>query len=179
MQKIIFFDRSVNSHQKIKLRKKGRHLEIIGFILGQAHQSISVSLETEFLAPETSCQIDFRIVLKDSATCHFNGRIKIAHHASKANAFLNAKALLLSKNSHAEISPFLEIETADVTAGHSATLGKLDEEQIYYLSSRGLTKNEAENLLTEGFLSDILAKIKDDRIRRVTTHKVKRFLSQR
>lgn len=176
MQKILIFDRSVNSHQKIKLRKEGRHLEIIGLILGRAHQSISVGLETDLLAPRTSCQIDFRIVLRDSATCHFRGLIRIAKNASRADAFLRAKTLLLSKDSKAEINPSLEIEANDISAGHAATVGRLDQEQIYYLLSRGLTRIEAENLITEGFLQEALARIKNVKIRKVAVGKARKFL---
>ena len=106
-------------------------------------------------AENTRANIHIRGVVKDEAEAKISGRLKIFKGAQKTNSFLTEKVLILSDKARAEVVPDLEIEADDVKASHAATVGKIDEEQVFYLMSRGLKKQQAEDIIVEGFLKPV------------------------
>lgn len=98
-------------------------------------------------------------VMKDSATAIFNGIGKIEHGGTKANAEQESRILMLSKDARGDANPILLIDEDDVTAGHAASVGRVDELQLYYLMSRGISKQEAERLIIHGFLAPVVKEI--------------------
>ncbi|RLQ96551.1 Fe-S cluster assembly protein SufD [Falsibacillus albus] len=95
-------------------------------------------------------------VSKDSATSIFNGIGKIEHGASKANAEQESRVLMLSEKARGDANPILLIDEDDVTAGHAASVGRVDPVQLYYLMSRGISRAEAERLVIHGFLAPVV-----------------------
>ncbi|MFC4558675.1 Fe-S cluster assembly protein SufD [Virgibacillus kekensis] len=95
-------------------------------------------------------------VMKDSATSIFNGIGKIEHGASKSNAEQESRVLMLSEKARGDANPILLIDEDDVTAGHAASVGRVDPMQLYYLMSRGITQKEAERLVIHGFLAPVV-----------------------
>lgn len=95
-------------------------------------------------------------VVKDSATSIFNGIGKIEHGASKSNAEQESRVLMLSEKARGDANPILLIDEDDVTAGHAASVGRVDPLQLYYLMSRGVPKHEAERLVIHGFLAPVV-----------------------
>ncbi|MFB4169331.1 Fe-S cluster assembly protein SufD [Virgibacillus sp. JSM 102003] len=95
-------------------------------------------------------------VMKDSATSIFNGIGKIEHGASKSNAEQESRVLMLSEKARGDANPILLIDEDDVTAGHAASVGRVDPLQLYYLMSRGITQKEAERLIIHGFLAPVV-----------------------
>ncbi|WP_210365229.1 Fe-S cluster assembly protein SufD [Bacillus sp. REN3] len=95
-------------------------------------------------------------VVKDSATSIFNGIGKIEHGASKSNAEQESRVLMLSEKARGDANPILLIDEDDVTAGHAASVGRVDPLQLYYLMSRGIPKTEAERLIIHGFLAPVV-----------------------
>ncbi|KIY23283.1 Fe-S cluster assembly protein SufD [Mesobacillus subterraneus] len=95
-------------------------------------------------------------VVKDSATSIFNGIGKIEHGASKSNAEQESRVLMLSEKARGDANPILLIDEDDVTAGHAASVGRVDPLQLYYLMSRGISKHEAERLVIHGFLAPVV-----------------------
>ncbi|MBI3559193.1 SufD family Fe-S cluster assembly protein [Candidatus Gottesmanbacteria bacterium] len=162
-QKILFFKEGLTK-EEVSLEENG-NLDILGIVLGQKDDRFDIDLTTNYLKPNSAGKTEIRIVLKDHAVCNFKGLLKIGKQAHQTKAFLSIKTLLLSDGAKIETIPSLEIEANDVAAGHAATVGRPEEEQIFYLTSRGLTKIQAKNLLTEGFLGEIVNKIADDKIR--------------
>ncbi|WP_186578168.1 Fe-S cluster assembly protein SufD [Aquibacillus kalidii] len=98
-------------------------------------------------------------VMKDSASSVFNGIGKIEHGASKSNAEQESRVLMLSKDARGDANPILLIDEDDVTAGHAASVGRVDPIQLYYLMSRGISKQEAERLIIHGFLAPVVNEI--------------------
>ncbi|MCD7036278.1 Fe-S cluster assembly protein SufD [Metabacillus sp. GX 13764] len=98
-------------------------------------------------------------VNKDSATSIFNGIGKIEFGASKANAEQESRVLMLSEKARGDANPILLIDEDDVTAGHAASVGRVDPVQLYYLMSRGITKTEAERLVIYGFLAPVVKQL--------------------
>ena len=95
-------------------------------------------------------------VMKDSASSIFNGIGKIEHGASKSNAEQESRVLMLSEKARGDANPILLIDEDDVTAGHAASVGRVDPLQLYYLMSRGISKTEAERLVIHGFLAPVV-----------------------
>ncbi|MBS4190664.1 Fe-S cluster assembly protein SufD [Bacillus sp. FJAT-49705] len=95
-------------------------------------------------------------VVKDSATTIFNGIGKIEHGASKSNAEQESRVLMLNEKARGDANPILLIDEDDVTAGHAASVGRVDPLQLYYLMSRGIPKTEAERLVIHGFLAPVV-----------------------
>jgi len=91
--------------------------------------------------------------VEDGGKIVLKGKILIQKDAIGANAFLRFGVLLLGKNAKAEVNPELEILTNDVKASHAASVGQVDAEQIFYLMSRGINKEESVKLIVEAFLS--------------------------
>jgi Fe-S cluster assembly protein SufB/Fe-S cluster assembly protein SufD len=81
--------------------------------------------------------------------------IRIKEHASKSNSFLSGRSILLDKGAKSDSIPGLEIFTNDVKATHSASIAQIDEEQIFYLQTRCLTREESERIIVEGFLEPL------------------------
>ncbi len=98
-------------------------------------------------------------VMKDSASSIFNGIGKIEHGATKANAEQESRVLMLSEKARGDANPILLIDEDDVTAGHAASVGRVDPLQLYYLMSRGIPKHEAERLVIHGFLAPVVEQL--------------------
>ncbi|CAN7322600.1 Fe-S cluster assembly protein SufD [Peribacillus frigoritolerans] len=95
-------------------------------------------------------------VMKESASSIFNGIGKIEYGATKANAEQESRVLMLSEKARGDANPILLIDEDDVTAGHAASVGRVDPLQLYYLMSRGISKKEAERLVIHGFLAPVV-----------------------
>ena len=102
----------------------------------------------------------YKCILDDQSTSVFNGKIYVRPNAQKTNAFQSNKNILLSDDATINTKPQLEIWADDVKCSHGATTGQLDEEQLFYLRSRGLNKDTAKAMLLYAFAIDVLAYIK-------------------
>jgi Fe-S cluster assembly protein SufD len=91
-----------------------------------------------------------------------NGVEKILKGMKQADAYQSLKGIIASDQAIIEVNPILLIDEYDVKAGHGATIGKLDENSVYYLMSRGLTRKDAERLMINGFLNPIISEIEDE-----------------
>ena len=109
-------------------------------------------------------RVVLRGVAKNGARVQVEGMIKIDKEANGVDDFLEMKLLLLDAKSQAVAEPKLEIEANEVKASHAATVGKIDEEELFYLTSRGIGLAEAEKLIVGGFLDQVIDKIEDPMI---------------
>ncbi|MCK9235863.1 MAG: SufD family Fe-S cluster assembly protein [Acholeplasmataceae bacterium] len=94
-----------------------------------------------------------------------NGIEKIEKGMKNANAFQTLKGIITSDQASIDVNPILLIDEYDIKAGHGATIGKIEEEQMYYLQSRGLTKEDAERLIINGFLQPVVDEIDDESLK--------------
>ena len=108
-------------------------------------------------------------VLLDRSHIVFNGVGFIVKGATGSNAYQSSRMLTLSSDAKADANPMLLIDENDVMAGHGASLGRIDEEQLYYLQSRGLTRKESSRLLVHGFLSPVITELTVDKIKDLVT----------
>ncbi|HBG32706.1 MAG TPA: hypothetical protein DEG42_01825 [Acholeplasmataceae bacterium] len=101
-----------------------------------------------------------------------NGVEKIEKGMKHANAFQTLKGIIMSDQAIVEVNPILLIDEFDVKAGHGATIGKIAEDALYYLRSRGLTQREAEKLIINGFLKPVIDEIDDEPLKERFAHLV-------
>lgn len=107
----------------------------------------------------------YKGILDDTSKGVFNGKIFVRKDAQKTNAFQSNKNILLTDTASINTKPQLEIWADDVSCSHGSTTGQLDEEQLFYLRSRGLSKSSARAMLLHAFVNDVIDKIKIDFLR--------------
>ncbi|MCW6682105.1 Fe-S cluster assembly protein SufD [Aerococcaceae bacterium NML160702] len=103
-------------------------------------------------------------VILDRATLTFNGIGLIEKYAKGADAQQESRILMLSEKARGDANPILLIEEFEVTAGHAASVGQVDEEQLYYLMSRGLSREDAEHLVIRGFLGPVIVSMPSKKV---------------
>jgi len=124
-------------------------------VFGNDNQSFDLSSNVNHEKPSTEARVIEKSILKDKSKSLFKGMIRIKEHASKSNSFLSGRSILLDKGAKSDSIPGLEIFTNDVKATHSASIAQIDEEQIFYLQTRCLTREESERIIVEGFLEPL------------------------
>jgi Fe-S cluster assembly protein SufD len=133
--------------------------QMLGLYLAQDSQTLEYETLQHHVAPHCTSDLLYKGALKGSSSATFDGLIRVDKKAQKTNAYQANKNLLLSGTSRVSSTPRLEIEANDVRCTHGATVGPLDREDLFYLMSRGLSKDEAVKLLTMGFFSQVLDRI--------------------
>lgn len=132
---------------------------------GEKNNVIDITTITNHNSLNTKSDILVKGVLKDNSTSVYRGKIKITNKGQKTESFLSDHTLLLGKESMSYSIPSLEIDANDVKASHSASSGKIEQEILFYLMSRGLNIKKAEKILTTGFLFDIFNKVTESKIK--------------
>jgi len=136
----------------VELVGERARVEVVGRFEVGGKKRHEVEVEIRHKAENTEANMDIRGVVRDKAEADVRGMIKVFPGAQKTNSFLTEKVLLLSDKARAEVVPNLEIEADDVKCSHAVTVGKIDEEQLFYLMSRGLERKQAEKMIIDGFL---------------------------
>ena len=106
------------------------------------------------LAPNTTSVITSKSVSKDGGRTSYRGLLKVAKGCAGVKSSVRCDALLLDEISRSDTYPYMEVEEEQVSVGHEATVGKIGEDKLYYLMSRGLTESEALALIVLGFIED-------------------------
>lgn len=141
------------------LAGEGAESEIYGVAFGGETQHFDHHTEHRHLAGRTRSNLDTRVVVTGAAHSAYTGLIRIAPEAAGCEAYQENRNLLLSPDARAESIPELEILNEDVRCTHGATVAPLDQEQLFYLGSRGLPRNQAHRLIVFGFLGQTLARL--------------------
>ena len=110
----------------------------------------------EHTQPNGKSEQNIRCIVADHSNAIFNGRIHIHRDAQKILAEMNNRNLMMSENSEINTKPELEIYADDVRCAHGATIAEIDKEAMFYLQSRGLSRNEAQVLLSFGFINELV-----------------------
>jgi Fe-S cluster assembly protein SufB/Fe-S cluster assembly protein SufD len=124
-------------------------------IFGNNEQSFDLSANVNHEKPATEGRVIEKSILKNKSKSLFKGMIRIKEKAVKSQSFLSGRSILLDKDAKSDSIPGLEIFTNDVKATHSASVAQVDEEQIYYLGTRCLSRKEAERIIVEGFVEPL------------------------
>ena len=157
---------------EINLKKEGVTVDFISPFSLNGKSQVSLSTKSFHKVANTSCDVKVKTALFDSSQSNYEGKIIIDKKAQQTNSFLHDEVLLVGDNARNNSQPMLEIEADDVKASHGATTGRVDETQLYYLMSRGLSRVEAEKTIIEGFFESLIAQIKDAKIQEVVRKKL-------
>ncbi|MBI3963467.1 MAG: SufD family Fe-S cluster assembly protein [Candidatus Kerfeldbacteria bacterium] len=144
-----------------RLQDRGASARLYGVFLGRNGDRVALSMETIHEAPATTGLTLLRSVLDDESVFDFDGMIRILPDAQQSDDILREHALLLSPRAVANAVPALEIQADDVRAAHAATAGRLDDEQVFYLQSRGVSERQAAHLIVQGFLDTVVRELDD------------------
>jgi len=136
-----------------------------GFYFTDNDQHLDHDTQQNHLAANTTSDLLFKGALLDHSRSVWQGMIYVAPNAVKTDGYQANRNLVLSRNARADSIPGLEILTDDVRCTHGATVGKIDEEQIFYLESRGLPTEIAERVIVEGFFDPIMQRIPFEGVR--------------
>lgn len=146
---------------RVRLVGRGAKCQILVVGVGQGEDKQRLRITTEHEVENTEAMIKVRGVAAASAKLKFDGLIKITKTGQQTNAFLEEKVVLLSDEAQHIAEPRLEIEAHEVRASHASTTCQLDETQIFYLMSRGLSRKKAKEMMVIGFLADVLKGVAD------------------
>jgi Fe-S cluster assembly protein SufD len=158
---------------------EGSKVETNGVNLLNGKQHADTTLFMDHAVPNCSSREIFRAVVDDRGHSVFQGRIIVRPHAQKTDAKMMTRALLLSDDAEADNKPELEIFADDVTCGHGATTGALDESLLFYLRARGLSEKEAQALLIQAFVGEAIESIVNDDLRELAITAAQRWLEAR
>jgi Fe-S cluster assembly protein SufB len=111
------------------------------------------------LAPHTTSRVTSKSISKNGGVAVYRGTLVIAPHAHDCTAQVECDALLLDERSRTDTIPDITVRNDDVTIAHEATVGKLSEEDVFYLMSRGLSEEEATAMIVNGFLEPIVREL--------------------
>jgi len=158
---------------------EGSEVTTNGVNLLNGRQHADTTLFMDHAVPNCISREIFRSVVDDRGHSVFQGRIIVQPHAQKTDAKMMTRALLLSDEAEADNKPELEIFADDVTCGHGATTGALDESLLFYLRARGLSEKEAQALLIQAFVGEAIESIVDDNLRELAISAAQRWLAAR
>lgn len=147
------------SNIETMLRGVGASAQMLGILMGDLNQFFAHNTLQDHICPNAASDLLFKAALKDKAHSVFSGLIRVAKDAQKTNAYQANRNLLLSDGARATPIPRLEIEANEVRCTHGATVGPVDEEQIYYLMTRGLDHKTAQRMIVLGFFDQVLQRI--------------------
>ena len=115
----------------------------------------------EHVAPNAKSNQLYKSILAGQSRSVFNGRVVVRREAQKTNSYQLNKNLILSREARVDTKPQLEIFADDVKCTHGATIGQLDEDQVFYLATRGISKETATSMLIRGFVDDVISQVQE------------------
>ncbi|MGH7476787.1 MAG: Fe-S cluster assembly protein SufD [Longimicrobiales bacterium] len=142
-----------------QLQGAGARSDMLGLYFGREDQHFDHNTRQDHIAPHASSDLLYKGALYDRAHAVFRGIIKVHPQAQRTDAYQTNRNLLLSEEARADSLPNLEIEADDVRCSHGATVGQMDEEEIFYLMTRGLNRRTAESLVVFGFFGEVLDRL--------------------
>ncbi|MGC8971150.1 MAG: SufD family Fe-S cluster assembly protein [bacterium] len=153
-------EKGIKRDIKISLLENNASSKIRGICLLNENDLLQYDILQEHKAPFTSSNLVYKGILKDDAKLKFKGEIVIEKEANASDAYQSYHALTIGENPTLEVIPILEIKNNDIRrCTHGTTIGKIDEEIVFYMSSRGLDEKDILRLISKGFLGDLINEI--------------------
>lgn len=165
--------------QTLNFHCDGENSEVnfVALILAKGEQNFPFETISNHSVPHTNAYYTIRAAMFDKSRVDYRGQLNIRKKAQLTDSYLAHHSLMLSKNAKVTTIPCLEIEADDVKAGHAATIGKVDEDMLFYLATRGIGKEEAQHMLIQGFMEADLKKIPDEKIQQQLVKEIEECLT--
>ena len=158
--------RVVKGNLASRLVGRGSSSELYGLVMGSGAQHVDFTTLQDHIGPDTRSDLLFKSALKDTSRSVYYGVTRVGLGGRNADANQENRNLLLSKEARADSDPVLEILTSDIIrCSHGATAGPVDDEQLYYLQTRGIPHAAAEALLVRAYLGQVLDRVPDAALR--------------
>ena len=167
--KLITLNFAIGGHMsrsdvEVELVGQGAESDMLGLVFGEGDQQFDFHTLQGHRAPDSRSDLLFKSALDDRSHSTYTGVISIGKDAPRSEAYQANRNLLLSEAARADTEPKLEILIDDVArCTHGATIGPVDDEQMFYLQSRGLDADTSARLIVEGFFEEVLRKAGDER----------------
>jgi Fe-S cluster assembly protein SufD len=142
-----------------RLEGPGSRSDMLGLYFARGKQHFDHNTRQDHVSPQANSDLLYKGALYDQSKTIFRGVIRVFPKAQRTDAYQTNRNLLLSDRAEAVSLPNLEIEADDVKCSHGATVGQLDEEEMFYLQSRGLRRQDAERLVIFGFFGEVLDRL--------------------
>ena len=159
---------------EMHLDGEGSEAKFSGCYFGNETQHFDFHTFQNHVAGHTMSDLLFKGALRGKARMIYQGLIKVHKDAQRSDAYQANRNLILSDKARADSIPSLEIEANDVRCTHGATVGQVDEDQLFYLMARGLSRHDAERLIIAGFFEPVLERIPAESLRALVTEAVER-----
>ena len=160
-----FVSNVLDAKMHIDLNAEGAEVKVRAVAVSSDENIQNIDVSITHKAPNTFGDMTNIGIANKKGKIVLNGVEKIEKGMKQANAFQTLKGIITSDQAIVEVNPILLIDEYDVKAGHGATIGKIEEDQLYYLMSRGLNRKEAEKLVINGFLKPVIDEIEDESLR--------------
>lgn len=148
---------------EVTLVGENAKVEVVGLVLGKMDEEKVFEANIVHAAPGTKSDVRVKGVLRGRSKFDFRGNVKIEKGAKGSDAYLRSDVLLFDEAKMGDDTPALEILEPDVKAGHAATVGKVDENMIFYLMSRGLSRKQSESMIVDGFIAPMKEVIENNK----------------
>ena len=166
------------SYLEVDLAGEGSEFRSAGLFVGHGSQHLDVQSLQDHLARGAVSDLLYRAAVAERSRSVFAGLIRVEEGAQKTNAYVQNRNLLLSPTAKADSNPTLEILANDVRCTHGTAAGRIDEEQLFYCQSRGVTREEARRLVVEGFFADVVDSFPEGELRDEARERVVSSLTQ-
>jgi Fe-S cluster assembly protein SufD len=143
----------------------GSDARALGLFFASGAQHFEHRTVARHEAPQAYSNLLYKGALKDTAHTVFFGNLIVPPGAPGTDAYQTNRNLVLNKGARADTIPFLEIETAEVKCSHAGAVGRVDEEHLFYLRSRGVPESVAKRLIVLGFFQEVLAQVTLEELR--------------
>lgn len=163
---------------RVVLSGEGAQVRVNGLYLCHADEKLAITVDVEHRVPHCVSNQLFKGIVGGNASASFYGKIIVAQDAQKTEAYQANHNILLSEGAKVNAKPQLEIYADDVKCSHGATVGRMDEEEAFYMRSRGIPEKEARLLQMISFLHPVIAEIGDEEIREELSSEIERNLRQ-
>lgn len=156
--------RFVKAFIEVGLDGQGANGRVSGMFFADKTQFFDLDTQQDHNAPLTTSDLLFKGAAKDTARTLWQGMIKSLPKMQKIDGFQACRNLVLDEDARMDAIPGLEIEADDVRCTHAATFGTLEEQPVFYLMSRGIPRDQAELMVSEGFFEELLERIPFERV---------------
>jgi len=146
-------------YPSVYMMEPGAHGEILSIAFAGKGQHQDAGGKVIHAAPNTTSKIISKSISKDGGRAGYRGLVKVQKGAVNSRSTVNCDALILDEDSRSDTYPYMEIEEDKVTTGHEATVSKIGDEQLFYLQSRGINKEEAAAMIVSGFIEPIVKEL--------------------
>lgn len=157
----IVFMHNISGMFTFDIKVRDVNLNIYGLFIGKGTNEYKIQTVQRHAGPSSTSNLFIKGVFYDESKLHYQGLIRIEKLAQKSHAYQKNQNLILSSAAFVESKPYLEILANDVFCTHGSTTGRLNQEQLFYAKSRGLNENKAQQILVDGFVQEIIDKIKE------------------